>query len=330
MKKARSKSNDLQESFFFVNAPRGGAPVQPPFEPKELFRLSAQGIYIGTSSWKYRGWEGLIYQGGYASEAQFQRTSLREYTSYLPTVGVDFTYYAWPMPEMMAYLVESTPENFRLCPKVTKRITLSQFPDLPAYGKWAGKKNPDYLDIDLFRDQFLAPLSRLQNRVGIIQFEFNGPFIEDLPALESFFERIPRDLPYAVEIRNPELVTEEFYSLLIRQQISPVFSLWSKMPPIHMQLEHYRKAGGEQDTTPLVGVGLIRPGRGYDEAVRMFQPYKELKDTYDEGCSDLAAIARFALRTSRKAFILVSNRLEGSAPHTVGRVVSRMQESSLS
>ena len=126
-----SQKTNLQESFAFMHAPKGRK-VTPPFEPIEAFRLAAQGTYLGTSSWKYRGWEGTIYQGGYSSEAQFQRQSLREYTALLPCVGVDFTYYSWPMADMMAYLVESTPENFKLCPKVTKRITLSSFPDLPA------------------------------------------------------------------------------------------------------------------------------------------------------------------------------------------------------
>src|SRR3989344_847993 len=107
------RASDSQESFSFMQAPRTGSAPRPPFDPKELFRLAAQGLFIGTSSWKYRGWEGLLYhQGGYASEAQFQRASLRDYTSYLPCVGVDFTYYAWPMTDMMAYLVDSTPENF--------------------------------------------------------------------------------------------------------------------------------------------------------------------------------------------------------------------------
>ncbi|MGZ3653517.1 MAG: DUF72 domain-containing protein, partial [Bdellovibrionota bacterium] len=164
-------SKALQESFDFVNAPKGGR-VQPPFAALEASRLAAQGIYFGTSSWKYRGWEGLIYQGGYASEAQFQRQSLREYTALLPCVGVDFTYFAWPIDDMMAYLVESTPENFRLIPKVTKRITMSQFPNLPAYGKWAGQPNPEFLDARLFEEKFLAPLKRLEGRVGLVQFEF--------------------------------------------------------------------------------------------------------------------------------------------------------------
>lgn len=310
---------DLQESFSFVAPPAGPAPT-PPFDPVALQRLGAQGIYLGTSSWKYRAWEGLIYRGGYESEAQFQRHSLREYTSYFPCVGVDFTYYAWPVAEMMAYLVESTPDNFRLCPKVTKRITMAQFPDLPAYGKWAGKRNPEYLDAGLFREKFLAPLSRLAGRLGVVLFEFSGPDASDLPRLRDFFSAVPRDFPYAVEVRNPDLVTPEFYSLVRELGLSPAFSSWTRMPPVEQQWAAYLAAGGAEDKTPLVGLGLLRPGRTYEEAVRLFQPYVATKDIYPEGRAALAAIANFAMNQYRKTFILASNRWEGSAPHSVGAV----------
>ena len=294
--------------------------LRPPFDPKELFRLSAQGIYLGTSSWKYRGWEGMIYEGGYSSEAQFQRASLREYTNLFPTVGVDFTYYTWPLAEMMAYLVESTPENFRLCPKVTKRITLSQFPDLPAYGKWAGQKNPDYLNADLFREQFLLPLERLRGRMGIVLFEFSGPAESELEAMARFFSSIPRDFTYAVEIRNPDLVNPNFYGLLKTLNVTPALSVWTKMPSIAEQWSHVQKGGGVAHGLPLVGLGVVREGRSYEEAVNLFQPYREVQEENLGARKDLAALINNAMSHERKAFILVNNRLEGSAPHTLGKI----------
>lgn len=315
---------NLQESFDFMSARRGN-PVRPPFEPLEAFRLAAQGIYLGTSSWKYRGWEGTIYQGGYESEAQFQRASLREYTAVLPAVGVDFTYYSWPMIDMMAYLVESTPENFRLCPKVTKRITLSSFPNLPAYGKWAGQKNPEYLNAEAFTEKFLKPIGALKDRIGVVQFEFSGPEEEDLDQFRKFFESIPREVPYAIEIRNPELVRPGFYFLLRELGLSPAFSSWTKMPSIQEQWQAYLEAGGASYNVPLVGLGILRPGRTYEEAVQLFQPYKETKDVCQEARTSLADIARWALKNGRKAYILINNRLEGSAPHTIGSVIEQLR-----
>jgi uncharacterized protein YecE (DUF72 family) len=313
----------VQETFDFTKAPTGPA-VKPPFSPLEASRLAARGVYCGTSSWKYRGWEGLIYRGGYESEAQFQRQSLREYTAVLPCVGVDFTYFAWPVDEMMAYLVESTPDNFRLLPKVTKRITMSTFPNLPAYGKWAGQANPEFLSVKLFEEKFLAPLRRLEGRIGLVQFEFTGPEESELPRLEEFFSKISRDFPYAVELRNPALVTPAFYELLRRHRLSPAFSSWTRMPPVGEQFSAYLAAGGDADTLPLLGLGIVRPGRSYDEAVRLFQPYSEIREGYEEGRAQLAGLGEWAMKHQRKAYLLVNNRLEGSAPHTIGGILDRL------
>jgi len=314
----------LQESFSFMEGPKGD-PVKPPFDPVEMFRFAARGLYLGTSSWKYRGWEGMIYRGGYSSEAQFQRASLREYTAAFPCVGVDFTYFSWPMADMMAYLVESTPENFRLCPKVTKRITMSAFPNLPAYGKWAGQKNPDYLNIEAFQHKFLEPIRTLKDRIGLIQFEFSGPEEDELERMKEFFEKIPRDLPMAVEIRNPALVTPSFYRFLIDLNLSPAFSSWTKMPSIGEQWATYLQAGGDRDRSPFLGLGILRPGRAYEEAVQLFQPYQEIRDIYPEGTEQLAELGVWAMKKGRKAYILINNRLEGSAPYTLGRIVDRIK-----
>ncbi len=319
------KASPLQESFFFMQEPKAGTPVRPPFDPKQLFRLAAQGVFVGTSSWKYRGWEGMIYQGGYASEAQFQRVSLREYTSYFPTVGVDFTYFAWPLKEMMAYLLESTPENFRLCPKVTKRITMNAFPNLPAYGKWAGQKNPDFLNAELFVEQFYEPISLLKGRLGVVLFEFNGPEASDLDLFTDFFSKIPRDIPYAVEIRNPDLVRASTYELFAKLQLSPVFSVWTKMPSLEEQWKAFESVHSLfANHLPFVGLGLLKPGRSYEEAVQLFQPFQKRLEPCENELKGLAKLAKIALAQDRKIYLLLNNRLEGSAPHSVGELAKML------
>jgi len=315
---------DQQESFSFLNEKNTAPDPRPPFDALELSRLAAQGIYIGTSSWKYRGWEGMIYRGGYSSEAQFQRQSLREYTSYLPSVGVDFTFYTWPMPDMMNYLVEATPENFRLCPKVTKRITMDKFPQIPSYGKWAGKENPDFLDVELFKEQFLNPIQTLGSRIGGLFFEFTQLQETQLPKLERFFSEIPREITYSIEIRSPELITKKFYSLLRTLKLSPAFNSWSRMPFIRDQWKLYAGSGAMEDNTPLFVRALLRPGRSYDEAVRFFQPYNSIKDSFPEVRTDIVNIVREAKKQNRKCFIFINNRLEGSAPHTIGAIMQEL------
>ena len=79
---------------------------------QRLARLAEQGIYIGTSSWKYPGWCGLLYEEqryltrNKFSEAKFNRTCLAEYAETYSTVCVDAGYYQFPSDRYMAELCE--------------------------------------------------------------------------------------------------------------------------------------------------------------------------------------------------------------------------------
>ena len=70
-----------------------------------LKALAAQGIYFGTSSWKYEGWLGSIYTPerymtrGKFSRRKFEDECLAEYAETFPAVGGDFSFYQFPAPE---------------------------------------------------------------------------------------------------------------------------------------------------------------------------------------------------------------------------------------
>ena len=167
----------------------------------------------------------------------------------------------------------------------------------------------------------LAPLAALEGRIGLVQFEFSGPEEHELERLREFFSAIPRRFSYGVEIRNPALVRPNFYRLLRDIGVSPAFVSWTRMPPLSEQWGAYLEAGGAEDPLPLLGLGIVRPGRSYEEAVRLFQPYHEVRETYPEGRAGLADIGLWAMKNRRKAYILINNRWEGSAPHSIGRVM---------
>ncbi len=317
-----TRTNSAQESFFFVGAADVG--VKPPFDAREVFRLSAEGVYLGTTSWKYRGWEGMIYAGGYESEAQFQRASLREYTHYFPTVGADFTFFAYPTPEMVAYLANSSPENFRFCPKVTKRITIEKFPDLPVYGKWAGKENPEFLNVEVFRRQFLAPLQGLSGRLGPMIFEFLSLEPRHLTRLEAFFSELPKDISFAVEIRDPSAISRNYYERLLSWGVMPAFQVSSQHPPIDAQWNLYAEAGGLKNSLPFLILADLPTGISADEATRLFQPYSRLVREDPESRTAMVRITEFARQSKRKAFILFHNRWEGSAPQSAGKFLTEL------
>src|SRR5262245_6512188 len=65
----------------------------------KLRQLAARGVFLGTSSWKYPGWFGTIYdRDRYVwrkrfSQARFERDCLAEFGLTFPAVSLDASYY---------------------------------------------------------------------------------------------------------------------------------------------------------------------------------------------------------------------------------------------
>ena len=123
---------------------------------KAVEHLAVNGIFIGTSSWKYRGWTGLLYDEqrycyrGKFAESRFERDCLAEYAETFKTVCVDAAYYQFPSTKYLEGLVSKVPSDFKFGFKVTDDITLKRFTNLPRFGSKAGKPNEHFLDADLF------------------------------------------------------------------------------------------------------------------------------------------------------------------------------------
>jgi hypothetical protein len=151
-------------------------------------------------------------------------------------------------------------------------------------------------------------------------FEFQAMRGKDLPEptrwaeeLDAFLKELPRDFRYAVELRNAELLTDVHGAVLARHGVAHVFNSWNEMPRIGEQLEL-------PWTFPAgftVARGLLRPGRRYADAVKLFEPYERIRDPQPEVRHDLLRLVAEALRRRIDALILVNNRLEGNAPGTI-------------
>ncbi len=130
---------------------------------QSLARLAAEGVFIGTSSWKYPGWFGSVYDEqryvwrGKVSESRFEENCLTEYAALFPTVCVDAAYYKFPERDALLRLAAQVRPGFRFTFKVTDDITVKRFPQLPRFGPRGGKINPHFLDAELFTHAFLAP-----------------------------------------------------------------------------------------------------------------------------------------------------------------------------
>ena len=289
-----------------------------------------ENIFIGGSSWKYEGWLGQIYTRsrysvkGRFSKKLFESTCLREYAETFPTVCGDFAFYQFPTPEFWEKLFAQTPEGFRFAFKAPEQITCSIFPKHARYGPQAGTANPSFLDAEMIKQMFLRPLWRHRAKTALIIFEF-GAFGkrsfqdggEFLDRLDPFLAALPPDFRYSVEVRNPELLAPDYFQCLRSHGVAHVYNAWSKMPELRQQIAMPDSVTADF----VVSRALLRVGRPYEEAVKTFAPYTEIKDPNPETRDALRMLIERSREEHRMAFLFVNNRLEGNAPGTIISIV---------
>ncbi len=283
-------------------------------------RLANQRVYIGTSSWKYEGWKGLIYQKEYRSKKTFDESCLEEYP--YTCVGVDHTYYQWPKRDSIARYCSQTPARMGL--KATERVTVFKFPKLPRYGKDAGLKNPDFMSASLFQERFLDPLEEFAPHIGCVMLEFSQFYPgmmtsgrEFLGCLKTFIRQLKSSLPIAVEIRNRSWVNADYFSFLRDLGIGHVFNSWTRMPTIGDQLDLW----GGTKLPFLASRVLLSPGTAYAHAVEAFSPYNKIQDEQPSLRADVASLITRAIQLGIPAYIFVNNRAEGCAPKTIDSIL---------
>src|SRR6266436_3174825 len=100
-------------------------------------QLAKRGYYIGTSSRKYEGWRGMLYNSaryeyrGKFAMKRFEQNCLREYAEVFKTVCVDAAFYKFPDHKFLDGMIPQTPDDFRFGFKVTDTITDRLFPAPP-------------------------------------------------------------------------------------------------------------------------------------------------------------------------------------------------------
>jgi uncharacterized protein YecE (DUF72 family) len=295
--------------------------------------FAARGVLLGTSSWKYPGWFGQLYERdryvwrGKFSNARFERNCLSEYAQVFKTVSVDAAYYQFPNRAWLEEMASQVPSDFQFALKVTDEITVRQFPNLPRFGSRAGRLNANFLNADLFVSAFLGACEPFKSHLGVCLFEFSqfhsGDFSrgrEFVAALDEFLAKLPRDWRYGVEIRNRTLLQPEYFAMLTRRAVAHVFNSWQDMPPIHEQAALH---GSRTNPDFFAARLLLRPGRRYEEAVKRFSPYDHIQDPYPEGRTAIANLIKDTTpgAVGPQAFIYLNNRFEGNALESIAAIL---------
>jgi uncharacterized protein YecE (DUF72 family) len=306
---------------------RRGA-VQPVAIDDDTRRIAAAlppSVYLGTSSWSFPGWAGLVYRDP-ASEAVLARSGLGAYATHplLRTVGVDRTFYAPVSTDVLAGHAASVPPDFRFLVKAHEAITTPRFPNHPRYGALRGQASPHYLDPAYARDAVVAPfVDGLGPRGAVLLFQFPpqpaialaGPGPRS--AARRFAERVfrfLRELPpgprYAVEIRTAELLTPDFAAALRTVNAVPCLAVMPGLPG----LAALARATRAVEADALVIRWMLAAHHDYESAVSAYQPFDRLVDPDPSNRRTIADLLRGAVSRGVPAYVIINNKAEGSSP----------------
>jgi uncharacterized protein YecE (DUF72 family) len=287
-------------------------------------------LRIGTCSWKYDSWKGLLYD-----RARDYRAAdyLAEYAKVLDTVEIDQWFWSLfptgvtlPAESAVRQYAESVPDDFRFTVKAPNAITLTHF-----YGRqparhadFANRPNDQFLDIDIL-NRFLERLSPMGDKLGPILFQFEYLNRKKMPSAPAFLERLDRFLTeapegfrYAVETRNPNYLSPGFFDLLAKHGVGYVFLEGYYMPPTGEVWDRFRPR-----TTDFSIVRLHGSDRA-DIGKRTGGRWNRIVDPQPEGRSAAARIVRASATRDIKTFVNVNNHFEGSAPLTIERLLAEL------
>jgi uncharacterized protein YecE (DUF72 family) len=306
---------------------------QPELEFKSMLkarlrRLADRKLFLGGSSWKYEGWLGQVYTPerylvrGRFSRKRFEQECLAEYAETFPIVCGDFSFYQFPNAEFWKRLFGGAPQLL-FAFKVPEEITVHSFPGHPRYGARAGCLNTNFLHPGLLISEFLDLLTPYRSQTALILFEFTafppGAFGDAeafAETLSDFLGALPTTFRYGVEIRNPEFLHPAYLQVLAAHGVAHVLNSWTRMPSLPEQLSF----PGVLTTDFTVSRALLRPGRPYEEAVRLFAPYSSTRDPNQDVRDALRNLLIRAKQRGEPTYIFVNNRLEGNSPNTIAAV----------
>jgi uncharacterized protein YecE (DUF72 family) len=313
----KTRRENEQPSLFKL-APRVVEGIEVPAEQRELAHALPPRLRLGTMSWSFPGWRGVIYDEQ-ASPKSFAEAGLTAYTKHplLRTVEIDRSFYD-PLPaRYFAGVSEQVPDDFRFVVKAHEDCTLVRYPEHARYGSKQRQLSARYLDAAYATDAVVGPTCEgLGDKLGLLLFQFAPQDAGEPRAfadrLQAFLEALPRGVPYAVELRNVELLTRDYAQALNGNAVHAL-NVWGNMPSVLEQARLIPPAARK----PLLIRWLMRRGDTYEGARSRFMPFSRLVEPDSASREAIATLLAKALAHEVPAFVVVNNKAEGCAPESI-------------
>ena len=313
------------------------------------FRDLAPNVLLGTASDRYAGWIGQIYtrekyEGKISRRTKTIRKksfiektlpveSVEEYFEHFPVLEIDYTFYS-PLldknnePTRTFHVLkryrEHMKEHDRVIVKVPQIISAQKF--------WRGGQyieNEAYLNPEVFSRQFYEPaVDILGNTLNGIIFEQEYQRKQDrVPVkkitedFDSFFEAIPGDSRYHIELRTEAYLNFPVFKVLEKHGVGQVLSHWTWLPTLKKQLA---KAGNKIFNSGNQRIiRLMTPiGMRYEDAYAKAHPFDKMVDgmLQPQMVQEAVGFMQEAVENGIETNILINNRSGGNAPMIAQKV----------
>lgn len=318
----------LQLGLFDDPVPEPSGPIGPaPPLPRHVQlaeRIPAK-LRMGTSSWSFPGWEGIVYDRR-ASQATLAKEGLGPYAHHplLRTVGLDRTYYRPISTEAFQDYAAAVPDDFRFLVKADRLLTS---PTDPGPDTLRGA-NPLFLDSSYAIQEVIGPMmDGLGEKAGPLLFQFSpippnlvGGHDAFADRLHRFLDALPEGLIYAIELRTPAFLTARYALMLEETGAAHCYTVHPAMSSLERQLTVVRAF----EQPALVVRWMLHTGLKYQVAKDRYEPFDRIVDEDTDSLERIAVAALDALVAEKGVFVIVNNKAEGSSPLSVFRLAERI------
>ncbi|MDP1674226.1 MAG: DUF72 domain-containing protein [Burkholderiales bacterium] len=291
-------------------------------EVRDLARQLPRGLRLGTSSWHFPGWRGVVWADTLLP-ADLARNGLSAYAQHplFAATGIDRTFQSPLTARQYGSYAAQVPDHFRFVVRAPGTVT----------GPWhhgedggRGGPNTHFLDASYAIKQFIEPaIEGLGTTAGPLLFQFPplGRTLTRSPErfiarLHDFLEKLPRGPLYAVEMRDARMITRRFFASLKDAGARYCVGVHSRMPAVATQAAAMSGFG----PGPLLVRWSLRAGYSDEEATSRFAPFDRLVDEDAATRESIARLCSATLAAGEECTIIAGNKAEGSAPLTLIRL----------
>ena len=290
--------------------------------PAELAGAHAQlppGLRLGTSSWSFPGWAGIVYANR-VGEQMLARQGLAAYSRHplLRAVSVDRTFYAPLGADEFRQYARMVPPDFRFVVKAHAALTTPI--DRQARNVAITPDVDRFLDLDYALERVVTPVVEgLGEQLGALLFQFPPlglPYARDpqlfVGALGAFLDALPRGPQYAVELRNREMLGPGYSDALARNGATHCFNVHPRMPGVLEQAEVLGESAWLSGT--VVFRWMLHPQQDYEAARERYFPFDRIVDPDPANRAAIATLLARILDRGNEAIVIANNKAEGCAP----------------